>query len=362
MRRMQEVPMAKPQQPELHRSGRGATDPASAKAAAGEGAPAAEPGPGPVPPDNQPGHHPEHEQDKPDARRRPRPTEPARREVSLGDLRFSVLDAGPTKGDAVVLLHGFPQQASSWLPVMRALAAAGYRAVAPDQRGYSPGARPRRTTAYRLPRLAADIVELADELDIERFNVVGHDWGGVVGWAVAAGHPGRVLSWTAVSTPHPRAYLRALTRGSQALRSGYIALFRLPGLSEALLGAGGGTLLRRALTASGLPDDPAKTYSEAMTEAGALRAALSWYRAARPRDLAAVGRVKVPTLYVWGRRDPALGAAAARATRLFVSGPYRFEPLDTGHWLPETEADTLAAMLLEHVGAHSGRREGAAAS
>jgi pimeloyl-ACP methyl ester carboxylesterase len=151
-------------------------------------------------------------------------------------LAFDGLAAGPPTGELVVLLHGFPQTSACWTPQLETLAAAGYRAVAPNQRGYSPTARPTTVSAYRLPELVADVVAIADRLDAETFHLVGHDWGGVVAWRLAGQQPERVSTLTAVSTPHPRAFARALLAGTQGLRSAYILVFRLPRLPELLLG------------------------------------------------------------------------------------------------------------------------------
>jgi pimeloyl-ACP methyl ester carboxylesterase len=145
-------------------------------------------------------------------------------------LAFDALAAGPPTGELVVLLHGFPQTSACWTLLLETLAAAGYRAVAPDQRGYSPTARPTTVSAYRLPELVADVVAIADRLDAETFHLVGHDWGGVVAWRLAGQQPERVATLTAVSTPHPRAFARALLASTQGLRSAYIPVFRLPRL------------------------------------------------------------------------------------------------------------------------------------
>jgi pimeloyl-ACP methyl ester carboxylesterase len=197
--------------------------------------------------------------------------------------------------------------------------------------------------------LVDDVVRIADELGADRFHLVGHDWGAVVGWALAAGHPERVSTWTAMSTPHPRAYLSAMPRSLQSLRSVYIGFFVLPWLPETVLGGKDAALLSALLGASGLPRATAHEYAHAMAESDALRAALNWYRAARAWDLLSVGRVRVPTLFLWGRHDVALGPSAAKATRTWVSGDYRFAPLDAGHWLPETQVEEIAPLLLAHL-------------
>ncbi|HEX9993480.1 MAG TPA: alpha/beta hydrolase [Acidimicrobiales bacterium] len=272
-------------------------------------------------------------------------------ELHAGGLTFPALAAGPEDGELVLLLHGFPQTAGAWRPQLDGLAAAGYRAVAPTQRGYAASARPpggRR--AYRLPALVDDVLGMARHLGRDRFSVVGHDWGGAVAWALAAHHPERLRTVAVVSTPHPRAVRESLGRSLQALRSSYVGFFALPALPEAVLLAGGGAVLRRMLVGSGLPADRADEYVAAMREPGALSGALGWYRAARPGDLA-LGDVSVPTLYVWSPGDPALGGTAARRTAAHVTGPYRFEVLEGApHWIPETRPGELTRLLVDHLG------------
>ena len=264
-------------------------------------------------------------------------------------LVFDTLAAGPPTGEPVVLLHGFPQTAACWARVAEALAAAGYRVLAPDQRGYSPGARPAAVRAYRMPELVADVLALAETAGAARFHLVGHDWGGAVAWALAGRHPERVATLTSVSTPHPRAFAAALLTGGQLLRSAYIGFFRIPLLPELALGARGSRGLRFLLARSGLGPAWAERYAHALAEPGALSAALAWYRAAVPFGMA-VPRVPVPTRYVWGSGDPALGRRAATTTGRWVAGPYRLDVLEgAGHWLPEHYPEELATLLLDHL-------------
>ena len=272
-------------------------------------------------------------------------------ELDASPLRLTGLAAGPTDGELVVLLHGFPQTSSAWRSQLEALGAAGYRAVAPDQRGYAPTARPQGVAQYRLDRLVADVLAVASGLGRRRFSAVGHDWGGAVAWALGADHADRVRSIAVVSTPHPRALAESLLRSAQPLRSLYVAFFQLRGVPEALLGAGGGAALRAVLRNSGLSAERAEEYARALSEPGALTAALNWYRANGPSLVRGVGRVAAPTLYVWGSGDPALGRTAAEATGRFADGPYRFVALEgAGHWVPEERADELNALLLDHLG------------
>jgi pimeloyl-ACP methyl ester carboxylesterase len=229
------------------------------------------------------------------------------------------------------------------------LADAGFRVVAPTQRGYAASARPTSVAAYRLDELVADVLALADELGRTRFRVVGHDWGGVVAWALGAAHPDRVQDLAVLATPHPAALVGSLWRSPQALRSAYVALFRTPRLPEHLLTARDGAVLRRALQRSGLPPTWADRYTAALSSPEALAGALAWYRASTPGGLRSIGEVTVPTLYVWADGDAALGRTAAEGTEDHVSGRYRFVRLrGVSHWIPETAAAETAELVLDH--------------
>ncbi len=246
----------------------------------------------------------------------------------------------------VILLHGFPEDRFSWSGVTPPLAAAGYRVLAPDLRGYSPGARPRHRREYSLDKLAGDVLALADQAGAERFDVVGHDWGANVAWHLGARHPERVRSMTALSVPHPRAIQAALTRSSQALRLYYMALFQLPGLPEWLLGRGRGEFMRKNLIRSGLDRDSAARYARRSAE---MTGPLNWYRGI-PYSMRG-GRmpaVPVPTLFVWSDRDRFVTRAAAERCVSGVTGPYTYRLLPgVSHWIPEEAPARTAELILE---------------
>ena len=265
-------------------------------------------------------------------------------------LTFDVLDGGPPDGEPVVLLHGFPQDSTAWNQVSPALHRAGLRTLALDQRGHSPMARPRGRRHYRLRETAEDVLALLDAAGHKSAHVVGHDLGGLVAWALAAWHPERVRTLTVLSTPHPAALTRAMTRGSQALRSYYMAVFQLPFLPERLLLSWGGTPLRRMLRGGGLSREVAAHYVGRMREPGALSAALGWYRAMPLGMTDRGGTVRVPTLHVWSTGDTFLGRAATEATGQYVDAPYRLEVLDdVTHWIPELASDRVAELVTAHV-------------
>ena len=277
--------------------------------------------------------------------------------VHARGMVFEARAAGSPGGRGVLLLHGFPQTSASWQHQLPALGALGMRALAFDQRGYSPGARPPEVRDYTLGELVEDALAVADDQGFERFDVVGHDWGAMVAWVIAARHPKRVRSLTALSVPHPSAFAGAFRGDSdQASRSSYIDIFRRPGhVAEGLLlGAdGSGDGLRAMFTRTGMPPGTPEVdeFVAAMLQPGAMTAALNWYRAMAAQEVVDVGAVEVPTLYVWSTEDAAIGRRAAEECGRFVTAPYRFEVLHgVSHWIPETAPDALNALLLDHLG------------
>lgn len=271
-------------------------------------------------------------------------------------LRFDVSDTGAADAPVAVLLHGWPQDRTAWDRVTPLLVDGGLRVLAPDQRGYSPSARAPGTAAYRMPELVADVLALLDQAGVARADLVGHDWGGSVAWAFAERHPERLHSLTVLSTPHHRALAWAFRHGAQARRSWYMAAFQVPVLPELVLRRTLPVVLRR----SGLPAPDAQRYAARFREPGAASASLAWYRAlpmslrsnasGNPEETSGSRRITVPTTYVWGRHDPALGRAAAERTGRYVASDYRFVELDAGHWLPETHPEDVAGQVLSRAG------------
>ncbi len=271
--------------------------------------------------------------------------------VTDGRLRADV--AGPADGEPVLLLHGFPQTRYTWRHQLPALAEAGYRAVALDQRGYSPGLRPLPVEAYHVDRLVGDVVELADQLG-GRVHLVGHDWGGQVAWLTASRHPDRLATLTVLSRPHPAAFAASFSADpDQAERSKHHRGFDDPTTADRLL-EDDARRLRRLLAGSGVPGDDIDGYLEVLGQRPAIEAALNWYRAASGAGLRAADTpaVTVPTCYIWGTDDASVGRVAAEATADHVTGPYRFVEIDGGgHFLTDDGSNPLVTeALLDRLG------------
>jgi pimeloyl-ACP methyl ester carboxylesterase len=269
-------------------------------------------------------------------------------------LVFDALVDGAEAAPLVLLLHGFAESLHIWRPQLAALAAAGYRAVAPSQRGYSPGARPDTADAanYQFDRLLADALDITAACGYarRRFHLVGHDWGGSIAWGLADRYPERLASLSILSRPHPNAFNRALALpdGDQAHRSRHHRSFLEPDAARLLL-ADGARQLRERWTKSGVPAAAMAEHLTVLGDPAAMEAALTWYRA-RGAIRAPLGPIRVPVLYVWGDADDTVGRMAAEGTRDFVSGPYRFEVLPgIGHFIADQAPDRLNELLLAHL-------------
>ena len=275
-------------------------------------------------------------------------------QLPVRGLTFDALAAGPEDGELVLLLHGFPQFADSWAGVMEALAGSGFRAVAVDQRGYPRGARPKAVADYAMKELVADVLGFADALGADRFHLAGHDWGGAVAWAAAAQHPARLRSLTALSTPHLDAFAKSLAGDAdQKKKSMYMVLFRAPlHAAETMFLAFNAKMLRSVYQGKVSAAEVARN-AQRLQEDGALTAALNWYRANTFE--AGLGPVRVPTMYVWGDADTALGESAALDTGNYVDAPYRFVRMEgASHWLLDERAEAVGGLLLEQVRANAG--------
>ena len=267
--------------------------------------------------------------------------------LDVNGIRMHATTTG--QGPTVLLLHGFPDTHTVWRKQVGPLAAAGYRVLAPDLRGYGRSEAPGGVYDYTLDKLRADVISLLDALHIDKVTLVGHDWGGLIGWQIAAMWPHRVERLVALSTGHPSAIARAGML--QRLRMTYVLGFILPGIAEHTLRAGDWFLLRQFTSEPGQAD----IWKRDLSAPGRLTAALNYYRANLNLSFPhSYPRVRVPVMGVWSDRDPALGERQMRDSAHYVEGEFRFERVrDADHWLQLTAHERVNALLLDFLGSRT---------
>jgi pimeloyl-ACP methyl ester carboxylesterase len=266
-------------------------------------------------------------------------------------MKFRCREAG-SGGEPVLLLHGFPETSHMWTELMPAMANAGYRCLAPDQRGYSAGARPTGAEHYRTELLVSDALALADAAGFGKFHLVAHDWGAGVGWRLIREHPERVASWTSMSIPHPASFAAARRDDpEQQEKSAYILFFQEPGVAEASLSANDWAQLRGVWSQSS-PEEVAE-YMATFTQPGAMTAALNWYRAAfgasTGADVENEFDVTLPSLTIWGNQDQAVGRSTTLTHNRYMKGYNRFAEMDAGHWLVQEKFEDVCREVLAHL-------------
>jgi pimeloyl-ACP methyl ester carboxylesterase len=276
--------------------------------------------------------------------------------VIVNGVSLHVAQAGPADGPLVVLLHGFPEFWLEWREYFAPLAQAGFRVVAPDQRGYNLSSKPQGVAAYRLDLLAADIFALADSLGRKTFRLVGHDWGSTVAWWMATRNPSRLERLVTIDAPHPAVWINAVRHDPvQRRKSWYVQALRIPRLPEFLIRLGGYSGLTKALTSAArkdaFPPEILTQYKTAWQQPGALTAMINWYRAVTSDDLAmpAPKSITVPTLILWGDKDIYVGPKLAEACAALCSDVRVVHFPDAGHWLPHDERDAVIGHLLEFL-------------
>jgi pimeloyl-ACP methyl ester carboxylesterase len=243
------------------------------------------------------------------------------------------------------MLHGFPDFWYVWRFQIPELAK-HFRVVAPDLRGYNKTEKPEGVENYRLNLLAGDILGLINALGEEKAIIIGHDWGGVIAWSLAAFNPDRVEKLVTLNAPHPNAYTTR-TRFSlrQLQKSWYVFFFQTPNIPERVLSQNNYIFLKHMIRSSfikkeALTDKDLEVYTKAWSQPGALTSAMNYYRAnLNPatlfqREITSFPRISVPTLVIWGEEDTALSRRLIENTEEFVSAPYSIKYLaDCGHWV-----------------------------
>lgn len=287
--------------------------------------------------------------------------EVTRRRIQVGDIRLSVLESGT--GDPVILLHGFPELAHSWRHQIPALAGAGHHVLAPDLRGYGASDRPAAVDAYGIAALVGDLAGLVAEVGGSA-HLVGHDWGGSLAWVLAARAPGQVRSLTILNSPHPVASAEARRESdAQRAKSWYMLLFQFPGVAESWLSADDFANLRAFVFDTAAPETfpeaDREVFIRALSQDGALTAALNYYRANMPpvawlRPPPELPPVTVPTMIVWGEADAYLGAELLERSMAKCAGPLRVERLPgVSHWIQQEVPQRVNDLLVDWLASRS---------
>lgn len=276
-------------------------------------------------------------------------------EAQLSEVRLHYVEAGDPDGDLVILLHGFPEFWYSWRHQIAALSSAGYHVVAPDQRGYNTSDKPPNISDYETPRMAKDVAELLDHFGVEKAYIVGHDWGAMVAWMFAMKYPDRTRKLTIMNVPHPVKMLRGLKTVRQLRKSWYIGFFQLPVLPEKAIAANDYAVLRKMfrrdpVNEHAFSEDDIDRYVKAMSQPGALKSAINWYRASRKTNVKAhLAEIDTETLVIWGTQDTALGEELAEPPSKWVKN-YRVEKLpDASHWVQCDRPEKVNALLLHFL-------------
>lgn len=278
--------------------------------------------------------------------------------VRVDDIELSVACAG--EGPAVILLHGFPENWTSWRRQIPALVAAGYSVWASDLRGYNLSDKPRECEAYHLRHLAADVAAIVRATGQSRAHIVGHDWGGLVAWTFAGAYPELLSTLTILNAPHAKLYQREVFRLQQFFKSWYVGFFQLPWLPERILSFNNFAVMRWMFQSSARPGTFSQNDIEAFVkpfcQPDALTAALNYYRANfRPgaMQMAKDALSKVPTLVIWGERDPALSIHLLDGLEEVAANVEVKRLQNAGHWVQNEAPDEVNATLLAFLRAQS---------
>jgi epoxide hydrolase 4 len=275
--------------------------------------------------------------------------------AATNGVNLHIAEAGSSDGHLLFLLHGFPEFWYGWRNHIGRFAAAGFRVVAPDQRGYNLSDKPKGVAAYDLDQVAADIVGLADGFGREAFSV-GHDWGATVGWWTAIRYADRIERLAALNAPHPAVWREAMRNNpAQRRKSRYVRFFRIPYLPELLLRRRNFLALsasfKDAIASDAFTETDLSRYREAWSRPGAITSMTNWYRALLRKPMPPSGqfRVRAPTLVIWGTQDAFAERELADASaQLCDNGRVVYLDRST-HWVQHDEPERVGDLLLEFL-------------
>ena len=269
------------------------------------------------------------------------------------DLIFTCRVAGlNNSGPYVILLHGFPETSRMWKRLIEDLSKKNFKVIAPDQRGYSKGARPKKVKDYSTYHLTNDVINIADTFGIDNFHLIGHDWGAVVGWSVSKAFNERLLSYSALSVPHIDAFSDAIQNDkTQKKKSYYISLFRLRLLPELYFSISNYRNLKNLWSSSSQKE--IKDYMSVFSQKNAIRSALNWYRATSLKSEKKIGVIEVPTLLIYGENDMAIASKGVDETHKFINAPYTLKKINSTHWLIQDSYEVVYNEILNHLKKYS---------
>lgn len=270
-------------------------------------------------------------------------------DVKTGDFTFTCRVAGMDNDKGTIfLLHGFPETSRMWIDLMSVLEKEGYRIIAPDQRGYSKGARPSKVSEYTIDKLSQDIIDIADEFNIDKFHLVGHDWGSAVSWYLTSNFPDRIITLSALSVPHLDAFVYSMRNDLiQIKKSEYISFFNKPILPEIYFKIFSYRNLKRIWSKSS--ESEIASYLEIFKQRRALKSALNWYRANFKDDETRIGDISTSTLIIYGMNDMAIDVKSVDDSEKYLKGKNKIEKLDSGHWLIQESFEEVSESIIEHI-------------
>ncbi|MFC6177614.1 alpha/beta fold hydrolase [Companilactobacillus huachuanensis] len=270
--------------------------------------------------------------------------------LTINNLKFTIRESGEeNKGSLIVFLHGFPESSLMWESTMLYFSDNGYRVVAPDQRGYSAGARPEGIENYSMDLLANDVVSLAQELGYEKFHLVAHDIGSLVGWTVAAKYPEKLLSWTSLSVPDWPAYVWALQNDpTQREKGAYVSRFQVPGESEKLISSNDYAILKKLW--AGFDESEIASYLKLYSQEDMLTSVINWYRALfQIKNQVDYSVITTNTVLIWGNKDLAISRAGIERNASYMKGKYEMVELNASHWLTEFNNDEINELIYNNI-------------
>lgn len=273
--------------------------------------------------------------------------------IKIDNLIFECRTDGDVENELIIFLHGWPETSSMWKKLMSSFSKNGFYCVAPNLRGYSKDACPEGKEHYGLHKLANDVLGIPIFLKKPKFHLVGHDWGALIGWKLAHDHQEKVLSWTAISVPHPQAFGKAMiTNEEQIKMSQYIKNFQIPNIPEKQLAKDNFKVLRKLWKNSNA--DEIEDYLKVFRNPKQLTASLNYYRSnydllKRAAKEEILGGINVPSLFIWGNKDLAIGSYSVNESHQYMKNDYEFLELDSGHWLIQTNYQELEEAISNHI-------------